>query len=101
VELEVLDQSIDTRTPERRMFFIILAAFAQFERDVLVARTKDGLAGPRARGRTGGRRPKLSPRNVRERYERGETVQSLAEYFAVSRPVTHRATAKAEEISNE
>lgn len=104
VELEVLEQSIDTKTPEGRMFFTILAAFAQFERDLIVARTKDGLAAARARGRTGGRHPKLSPRkaiDVRERYERGETVQSLAEYFAVSRPTIYRAIARVEEASNE
>lgn len=100
VELEVIDQSINTKTPEGRMFFTILAAFAQFERDLIVARTKDGLAAARARGRKGGRRPKLTPRkaaDVRERYEAGESVQSLAAYFSVSRPTIYRAIASAVE----
>ncbi|WP_052521221.1 recombinase family protein [Agreia bicolorata] len=104
VEIEVREQSIETKTPDGRMFLTILAAVAQFERDLIVARTKDGLAAARARGRTGGRRPKLSPRkaiDMRERYERGETVQSLAEFFAVSRPTIHRAITWVEEVSNE
>ncbi|GAA2084112.1 recombinase family protein [Pseudolysinimonas kribbensis] len=93
VELQVLEQPIDTRTPEGRMFFTILAAFAQFERDLIVARTKDGLAAARARGRAGGRRPKLTPQkttHILERHGSGESVTSLAAYFGVSRQTIYR-----------
>lgn len=75
------------------MFFTILAAFAQFERDLIIARTKDGLAAARARGRTGGRRPKLTPTKIAhivERHEAGESVTSLAVYFGVSRQTIYR-----------
>ena len=54
----------------------------------------DGLAAARARGRQGGRKAKLSPQKVadiRGRYDGGETVQSLADYFGVSRPTIYRA----------
>ncbi len=81
-------------TPEGRMFFTILAAFAQFERDLIVARTKDGLAAARARGRTGGPRPKLTPNktaHIVERHDSGESVTSLASYFDVSRQTIYRA----------
>ena len=93
VELQVIEQPIDTRTPEGRMFFTILAAFAKFERDLIIARTKDGLAAARARGRTGGRRPKLTPTKIAhivERHEAGESVTSLAVYFGVSRQTIYR-----------
>lgn len=93
VELQVIEQPIDTRTPEGRMFFTILAAFAQFERDLIVARTKDGLAAARARGRAGGRRPKLTPSktaHIVERHDSGESVTSLAAYFGVSRQTIYR-----------
>ncbi|WP_406266028.1 recombinase family protein [Nocardia sp. NBC_00881] len=55
VDLVVLDQGIDTSTAVGRMFFQILGAIAEFER------TRDGLAAARARGRTGGQKPKLGP----------------------------------------
>lgn len=94
VELQVLEQPIDTRTPEGRMFFTILAAFAQFERDLIVARTKDGLAAARARGRFGGRRAKLTQQmrgHIVVRHGSGESVTALAAYFGVSRQTVYRA----------
>ena len=95
VELEAVEQPINTSTPEGRMFYAILAAFAEFERDLIVARTRDGLAAARARGRTGGRKSALSPMQidaVRNLYEGGETtVAEIAKAFKVSRPTIYRA----------
>ena len=65
VDLVVIDQGIDTSTSVGRMFFQILGAIAEFEHALMAERTRDGLAAARARGRTGGQRPKLSPRQAR------------------------------------
>ena len=64
VDLVVLDQGIDTSTAVGRMFFQILGAIAEFEHALMSERTMDGLAAARARGRTGGQKPKLGPRQV-------------------------------------
>lgn len=61
VDLVVLDQGIDTSTAVGRMFFQILGAIAEFEHALMSERTRDGLESARARGRTGGQRPKLTP----------------------------------------
>ena len=53
------------RVPVGRMFFSILGAIAEFEHALMSERTRDGLAAARARGRTGGQRPKLTPRQVK------------------------------------
>ena len=100
VDLVVLDQGIDTSTPVGRMFFQILGAIAEFEHALMAERTRDGLAAARARGRTGGQRPKLSPRQARiaqEMYEavgpdgrRAHTVTEIAAEFGVSRPTIYR-----------
>jgi DNA invertase Pin-like site-specific DNA recombinase len=50
VALRVLDQSIDTSTPTGRLLFHMLAAIAEFERDLIIERTKDGQAVVRANG---------------------------------------------------
>ncbi|WP_207756642.1 recombinase family protein [Nonomuraea cypriaca] len=65
VDLVVLDQGIDTSTAIGRMFFQILGAIAEFEHALMSERTMDGLEAARARGRTGGQKPKLGPRQVK------------------------------------
>ncbi len=94
VQLEVLEQSIDTSTPEGKLFFTMVAAFAEFEREIMRSRTRDGLAAARARGRLGGRKPKLSGKQtieVSRLYDDGRPVQEIAELFGVSRPTVYRA----------
>jgi len=51
-------ENIDTSTPAGKMLTTIMCALAEFERDLIVERTKEGLEAARARGRKGGRKPK-------------------------------------------
>lgn len=94
IGLKALSQGIDTTTPGGRLFFHMLAAIAEFEHDLIVERTQEGLAAARARGRKGGRRPKMSENRVRQAramYDTGEyTVQEIADTFNVSRQTIYR-----------
>lgn len=75
------------------MFFAIMAAVAEFEHELFVARTRDGLAA-HAAGGGGGRKSKVSGPNAEHmsrRYEDGETVTSIAASFNVTRPTVDRA----------
>ena len=102
VDLVVPDQGIDTSTAVGRMFFQILGAIA--EHALMSERTMDGLAAARARGRTGGQKPKLTPRRARiaqEMYDetgpdgkRRYTVAQIAAEFGVTRPTIYRHLAK-------
>jgi len=60
VGLQSISDSIDTTTPQGRLFFNISASFAEFEKDLIRERTKAGLEAARARGRKGGRRRGMS-----------------------------------------
>lgn len=89
-----LTEGFDTTTPGGRLIFHMFAALAEFERSVIVERTHAGLAAARARGRTGGRRPKLTPRKLataRQLYDaRTHTVEQIAEVVGVSRSTLYR-----------
>ena len=56
-----LTEVIDTTTPAGRMLMQMVGSFAEFERAMIRERTQAGLVATRARGRIGGRRPKLGP----------------------------------------
>lgn len=56
-------ENFDTSTPQGRLMMTVFQAFSQFERDLIVERTKDGLKSARARGRNGGR-PKVEHKNI-------------------------------------
>lgn len=78
----------------RRMFFNVLAIFAEFEVDLLRARTKEGMAVARAKGKLRGKQPKLSPKQQTElrrmRAIGDYTITDLTELFAVARPTVYR-----------
>jgi DNA invertase Pin-like site-specific DNA recombinase len=99
INLKVTEQGIDTTTSEGRLLFGMLAVLAEFYRDLIVANTKDGLEAARARGRVGGRKPSLSPRQAqlaRDMYaetdadgKRLHTVQQIADQLKVSRTTVY------------
>lgn len=94
VELVAVSQGIDTSTAGGRLFFHVLAAIAEFEHDLVVERTRDGLAAARARGRRGGRKPKMTTTKVEQarlmHESRKYTVQEIADTLGVSRGTIYR-----------
>ena len=84
----------DPADPMGKMFFNILATFAEFEADLIRLRTREGMAIARAKGKLRGKQPKLSDRQQRElrrMYDTGDySISELAELFRVSRPTVYR-----------
>ncbi len=60
INFRSLTDAIDTSTPMGRFFFHVMGALAEMERELIVERTRAGLEAARAKGRIGGRRPKLT-----------------------------------------
>ncbi len=89
IGLHVIEQGIDTSTMEGRAMFGMLSVVAELQRELIVANTNDGLASARARGRAGGRRPRLTLDQAalaqRLYDEREKTVQQIADVFGVPR----------------
>jgi DNA invertase Pin-like site-specific DNA recombinase len=94
IKLSLGGQVYDPTDPMGKMFFTILAVFAEFEVDLLRLRTREGMAVARAKGRLRGRRPKLSPKQqaeLRRMHHSGDySITDLAELFSISRPTVYR-----------
>jgi DNA invertase Pin-like site-specific DNA recombinase len=81
------DTWADTTTPHGRLMLTVLGGLAEFERELIRARTSEGRARAKARGVRLGRRPKLTPHQRREalsRRAKGEPLPEIARSYNVS-----------------
>jgi DNA invertase Pin-like site-specific DNA recombinase len=88
-----IQESIDTGTPGGRLIFHIFGALAEFERNLILERTKAGLAAARARGRTGGRPKSLDPKQrkvaIKLYEEREHPVEEICRIMKISKPTLY------------
>ena len=94
IRLVSLKETIDTTSSTGRLLFIILSSLAQFERDVLVERTREGLNAARTRGRVGGR-PKSNEMAVTKAMAlyntRQYSIKEITELTGVSKSTLYRS----------
>lgn len=93
VNLISLTEGIDTSSNVGEIVFRLMSVFSDFERNVIVERTRAGLAAARARGVKLGRRPKLSPSQIaaaRDLIDSGEKAGAVARRFGVGRATLYR-----------
>jgi DNA invertase Pin-like site-specific DNA recombinase len=94
VKLALGSSIYDPRDPIGKMFFNILATFAEFEADLIRLRTREGMAIARAKGKLRGKKPVLSDKQqkeLRRMHNSGEySISDLADVFSVSRPTIYR-----------
>jgi DNA invertase Pin-like site-specific DNA recombinase len=80
------DPWADTTTPHGRLILTVLAGLAEFERELIRARTGEGRARAKAEGRRMGRPHKLTPhqqREARRRHDEGESLSAIARSYNV------------------
>ncbi|WP_354435142.1 recombinase family protein [Martelella mangrovi] len=94
IGLKVLDQAIDTTTPAGRLFFHIIAAFDEFQREIIAENTVAGLKAAQQRGKTLGRPRKLDEAQIGAALEmltfQEMSVEDVAAYFGVSHMTVRR-----------
>ncbi|MFV8261679.1 recombinase family protein [Aerococcus viridans] len=93
VKLVSLKENFDTSTPHGRLMMTVFQAFSQFERDLIVERTKEGLKSARARGRTGGR-PRVNQKEIDRALKLYESqaysVKDITEMTGISKATIYR-----------
>ena len=103
VKLAIGTTVYDPADPMGKMFFNILATFAEFEVDLIRMRTREGMAVARAKGKLRGKQPKLSSKQQKElcrMYDTGGySISDLAELFSVSRATVYRTLARVPELA--
>src|SRR5699024_1043568 len=86
-------ENFDTSTPQGRLMMTVFQAFSQFERDLIVERTKEGLKSARARGRKGGR-PKVNQKNISRAitlyYTEEYSVNDIVKMTGISKATLYR-----------
>lgn len=93
VEFQSLTEAIDTETAGGRLIFHMMAALAEFERNLISERTKAGLQAAKNRGWKPGRKRKLKPEQVemmRKMLDDGHLPINVARFFKVSKPTMYR-----------
>jgi DNA invertase Pin-like site-specific DNA recombinase len=91
-----LTEQINTTSPSGKLVFHLFASLAEFERNLIRERTMAGLKAARARGKNGGRPPKLSDKELAMAkslmLDRNNSVSDIAKQFGVSRATLYRVT---------
>jgi DNA invertase Pin-like site-specific DNA recombinase len=87
------DAWADTTTPHGRLMVTVLGGLAEFERSLILARTREGRTRAMARGVKFGRKPKLTPHQIAEaraRREAGEALSQIGRSYNVSHSTISR-----------
>jgi DNA invertase Pin-like site-specific DNA recombinase len=102
--LRSLQENIDTSTSGGKLFFHIVGALAEFERDIIRDRRMAGLVAARSRGRLGGRPSVMDPKKLkmaRSLYADGKTqVMDICEGLGISRATFYRHVATSVTTTN-
>lgn len=95
IEFRSLTEAIDTTSPGGRMVYAVMAAVATLEREILIERTKAGLASARAQGRIGGRPTVMTEerrRLAQTMHAEGSTYTAIGKALGVSRATATKLT---------
>ena len=106
VSFHSLEENItmDKSSSTGQLLFHLFAAFAEFERNLILERSSAGRIAARARGRYGGRPEKLNKQDLnllKTLYDNGTPIKTIAEQWQVSRTTIYRYLNKLEDKEDE
>ncbi|MBR5913791.1 MAG: recombinase family protein [Selenomonadaceae bacterium] len=94
VKVRSLKEQLDSSTPQGRFMLTIFGAIAEFERELILQRQREGIKLAQAAGKYKGRNAKKRPKDFdfykQGYYERTYTVTEIAKRYKVSRPTVYK-----------
>ncbi|NFV81898.1 recombinase family protein [Magnetospirillum aberrantis] len=93
VGLRIQNMGMDTSTPNGRLMLTLLGGIAQWEREVMLERQREGIAKAKAEGKYKGRRPTIKPEEVRALKAQGVRPADIARTLGIGRASVYRALA--------
>ena len=94
VKVRSLKEQVDFSTPQGRFMLTIFGAIAEFERELILQRQREGIQLAKVAGKYKGRDPKKRPKDFdyykQAYYERSMTVTEIAKHYHVSRPTIYK-----------
>ncbi len=97
VTFRSVTEGISTTGAMGKAMITIMGALAELERDQIIERTKAGLASAKARGRLGGRPPKVTDAKMelcRKMFREGQSANEIAQILGISRATVYRYVGK-------
>lgn len=91
INVQVLVPALDTSRPADKVVVNVMASLAEWERELLVERTREGVTHARAQGWIAGPKPKLTDEQARQLIDGGESIAAVARSFIFSRQTLYRA----------
>jgi len=93
IALKVLEQAIDTSNCTGRLMFNMLGAIAQFERELMLERQREGIAKAKAEGKYRGRAPTARAKTpeIKRLHDEGVGATEIAKRLRISRASVYRA----------
>ena len=94
IKVRSLKEQLDSSTPQGRFMLIIFGAIAEFERELILQRQREGIQLAKAAGKYKGRHEKKRPKDFdfykQAYYERNTTITKIAKHYKVSRPTIYK-----------
>lgn len=92
VTLKILAMNLDTSTATGKLMLNLMGSLAQFEREIMLERQREGIAKAKAEGKYKGRAPTARAKSdmVIEAYHQGKSITETAQISGISRPSVYR-----------
>ncbi|NDO83171.1 resolvase [Citrobacter sp. NCU1] len=101
VSFKVLDQSIDTSTPQGILMLSMLGAFAEFELSIRKERQMEGIARAKEEGKYTGRPKTIDEQPIREALLAGMSIREAASKLGIGKTSVHKVAVKMREEGQE